>query len=65
MGITVAQISPSPPGVKDGTGVVLRDLTPNGPLAGGYTPAIHHAQPVQWVRMSIPPVPGQFADADQ
>lgn len=59
VGITPPQISLSPPGVKDGSGVVPGDLTLN------YTPAVHHARPVQWLRLSVPAVPDQFADADE
>lgn len=65
MCIAVNQSSPSPPGVKGGVGVVSRDLDLNGPQRGGYTPAVHHARPVQWVRRYIPSVSGQFADADE
>lgn len=59
------QSSLSPLVVKGGIGVVSRDLNLNGPLRGGYTPAVHHARPVQWVRSYIPSVPDQFADADE
>ena len=65
VGITVNHSSPSPPGVTDGIGVALQDLTLNGPLTGVYTPAVHHAQPVQWVRRRVPVVADQFADADK
>lgn len=65
MSIVVNQSSLSPPGVKGGIGVVSTDLNLNGPQRGGYTPAVHHARPVHWVRSYIPSVPGQFADADE
>lgn len=65
MSIAVNQSSPSPPGVKGGIGVVSRDLSLNGPQRGGYTPAVHHARPVRWVRSYTHSVPGQFADADE
>lgn len=63
-GLTVNQSSPSPPGVKDGVSLVSRDAKLNGPLTGGYIPAIHHAQPVRWVRKNTPLEPDQFADAE-
>lgn len=61
--MTVNQSSLSPPGVEGGVSEALRDLTLNGRLTGGYTPAVHHARPVQWVRQHLPIEANQFADA--
>lgn len=65
VGISVNLSCLCPPGVKDGISVALQRLTLSGPLTGASTPAVHHAQPVRWVRRRIPIEPDQFADADK
>lgn len=63
--MTVNESPLSPSGVKGGIGGAWQDWTLNGPLTGAYTPAVHHAQPVPWVRQRVPIEPDQFADADK